>query len=248
MGRAFTRRWSRIAGLWRSGRQPGWRRSAAIAAVLVLAAATVALAAAAIARSAPDDAAAQRPGRPSSSAPAPALVIVPGRPGESAAAIPADQVSAPAVTAYNALDAWYVRAMIMHHGQAVEMATLAPSRARNPQIRAIAERVAVGQNAEIAPMRAWLQARGLDDRLGDHQHGAMRGMQSPAALRTLAAASGDRFDRIFVDLMSDHHQGAVDMATDVLKGGQDAEVERLATAVVAEQTVEIARMREVLGS
>jgi uncharacterized protein (DUF305 family) len=223
-----------------------WRRSAVIAVVLVLSTAIVMVAIAAIARSArDDDTATDRPARPGGSSPA--VVIVPGRPGESASTLPADRVTVPDAAAYNALDTWFVQAMISHHAQAVEMAALAPGRARNPQIRAIAERIGIGQESEIAPMRAWLQARGLDDRLSDHQHGSMRGMQSPAALRALAAANGDGFDRMFVDRMSDHHQGAIDMATEVLKGGKDTEVERLATGIVTEQAVEITRMREAIG-
>jgi uncharacterized protein (DUF305 family) len=218
----------------------------AIAAVLVSGTVASAVAGAVITRSAHDDHTAIDRHAPAGSPP-PALVIVPGRPGEPASTLPADRVTVPGAAAYNPLDTWFVRAMILHHAQAVEMAALAPSRARNPQIRAIAERIAIGQDSEIAPMRAWLKARGLDDRIGDHQHGSMRGMQSPAALRALAAANGDGFDRMFVDLMSDHHQGAIDMATDLLKGGMDTEVERLATGVVAEQAVEITRMRDAIG-
>jgi len=175
-------------------------------------------------------------------------VIVPGRPGESASTVPADQVTAPDGTTYTTMDAWFVRMMIPHHAQAVQMAGLAPSRARSPQIRALAERIAVGQAGEIDRLRAWLTARGLDDRLSDHDHTTMRGMQSPAALRALAAAEGRAFDVLFVDMMAQHHQGAIDMATDVLRVGKDFEVEKLATDIAAEQAVEIARMRDALAA
>jgi uncharacterized protein (DUF305 family) len=75
----------------------------------------------------------------------------------------------------------------------------------------------------------------------------MRGMQSPAAMESLARADGDGFDRMFVDLMSGHHQGGIDMSTELLKAGNDVEVENLATDIAPEQSIEITRMREVVG-
>jgi uncharacterized protein (DUF305 family) len=138
--------------------------------------------------------------------------------------------------------------MIPHHAQAVEMAALAPTRAGNRQIRGLAERIAVAQPGEITQMRAWLSARGLKEELSTHDHGTMRGMQSPAKMRALAAARGDSFDRLFVTMMSEHHQGAIDMATDLLKVGKDLQVEKLATAIAVEQSVEIDRMRDALAS
>jgi uncharacterized protein (DUF305 family) len=180
----------------------------------------------------------------------PVPVIVPGRPGESASVVPSDQIAAPDGSRYNSLDAWFVRMMIGHHQQAVEMAALAPSRARSPQVRAIAERIRVAQGPEIAVLRAWLKARKLGesgDQGAKHDHGTMRGMASPQALRALTSATGPAFDRMFVDLMSAHHQGAIDMCGDVLKVGADERIQELATNIAAEQQAEIARMQELLG-
>jgi uncharacterized protein (DUF305 family) len=70
-------------------------------------------------------------------------------------------------------------------------------------------------------MRGWLQARGLSTDVPGHDHASMRGMQSPEAMRQLAAARGAEFDRLFVRMMSEHHRGAVQMATDLLKVGAD---------------------------
>ncbi len=179
----------------------------------------------------------------------PVPVIVPGRPGESASVVPSDQIAAPDGSRYNSLDAWFVRMMIEHHQQAVEMAALAPSRARSPQVRAIAERIRAAQGPEIAVLRAWLKARRLGesgDEGAEHDHGTMRGMASPQALRALTSATGAAFDRMFVDLMSAHHQGAIDMSSDVLKVGADERIQELATNIAAEQQAEIARMQELL--
>jgi uncharacterized protein (DUF305 family) len=175
-------------------------------------------------------------------------VIVPGRPGEPAKVQPADQVKAPDSNAYSATDVWFVRMMIPHHTQAIEMASLAAGRASNPQIVAIAERIKAAQGPEILLLRAWLKKHGLGEKAEDaaHDHTTMPGMQTPEALRALANAKGDQFDRMFVAMMSAHHQGAIDMAGLRLRSGGDIAVERLANAVGFEQEVEITRMHEIL--
>jgi len=177
----------------------------------------------------------------------PIPVIVPGRPGESASVVPADKITAPDRTRYNSLDVTFVRMMIPHHEQALELAALAPSRVRDPQVRAIAERIRVAQGPEISVLRAWLAERGEADRPGGgHDHATMPGMASPQALSALAGADGAAFDRMFVDLMSAHHQGAIDMCLQVLRGGADERLQKLATDIAAEQRIEISRMRDAL--
>ncbi|WP_406045410.1 DUF305 domain-containing protein [Micromonospora sp. NBC_00898] len=175
-------------------------------------------------------------------------VIVPGRPGESAVARPAQEVRDAAPPRFNSLDVWFVRMMIPHHQQALEMAALAPERAADPRVRAVADRIRAAQGPEIGLMRGWLAARDLPAEVPGHDHGTMRGMQSPEAMRRLAAARGADFDRLFVQMMTEHHQGAVAMATDLLKVGADLTMSEFANSVATEQGVEITRMRELLAS
>jgi uncharacterized protein (DUF305 family) len=219
------------------------RRTYAIAAVvIVLAAGGVALG---LRAAGAEPEAAPTPTATSSPVP----VIVPGRPGESASVVPSDQLAAPDGSRYNSLDAWYVRMMIPHHGQALEMAALAPSRARSPLVRAVAERITVAQGPEIDVFRAWLAARGLSEQDDDkgHDHGAMRGMLPPEAMRALAGLTGDAFDKVFVDMMVVHHEGAIAMCRDVLKVGVDERLHELATGIAAEQSAEISRLRELVA-
>jgi uncharacterized protein (DUF305 family) len=178
-----------------------------------------------------------------------APVIVPGRPGESASVISSDKLPVLEGGGYNVFDVSFIRMMIPHHTQAVQMAALAPSRARNPQLLAIAERIKAAQVPELARLRGWLQNRKLPETDGTHPtHGTMRGMQSAEAMRALAAATGDSFDRLFVTMMIDHHQGAIDMAIDVLKVGLNGEVGEIANGIAGEQTAEIRRIRDAAGS
>ncbi|WP_027661308.1 DUF305 domain-containing protein [Salinispora fenicalii] len=175
-------------------------------------------------------------------------VIVPGRPGEPARVRPADEVRAIATGAHNSLDTWYVQMMIPHHEQALEMSELVPGRAADPQVVALAERIRASQAPEIELLRAWLKARNLPVEVPGHDHDAMRGMQSPEAMRRLAESRGAEFDRLFVEMMSDHHAGAVEMSIDLLKVGAEPILLEFANSVAVEQNVEIGRMRELLGS
>jgi uncharacterized protein (DUF305 family) len=176
-------------------------------------------------------------------------VVIPGRPGESATVLSSDEIVGPDGSTYNQIDVWFVRMMIPHHTQALLMAALAPACTANPQILAIAERVRAAQAPEVASLKAWLRARSLgeDDPSSGHDHASMRGMQTPKAMQELAETRGEAFDRRFVAMMSDHHQGAVDMARDVLELGRNLQVEELATGIAVEQTAEIDRLRAILS-
>nr|MDT0657464.1 DUF305 domain-containing protein [Micromonospora sp. DSM 115978] len=174
-------------------------------------------------------------------------LIAPGRPGETASVTGGGR---PAVPLYNPQEVTFVQMMIPHHTQALRMSAMAPDRAADPRIRALAERVRVSQLPEIQRMRGWLTERDLDSGSppAGHDHLDMPGMQSEAALRDLATASGADFDRLFVAMMTDHHQGAIEMATGVLRVGVDVTVRELATSIATEQAAEIGRMRDLLPS
>jgi uncharacterized protein (DUF305 family) len=218
------------------------RRAYAVIGAVVVAVAGIAVALGVRAAGSDDDPVARASATPTSS---PVPVIVPGRPGESASVIPSDKLPAPDGSLYNDADTFFMRMMIPHHAQALEMAQLAPDRAGHEQIRAVASRITAAQKPEIAVFQAWLKARSLPENVAGHSHAGMKGMQPPEALKALAGLRGDAFDKMFVDMMVAHHDGAVAMATDVLRSGRDQEVERLATGIAAEQQAEIGRMRQI---
>ncbi|WP_405432596.1 DUF305 domain-containing protein [Micromonospora sp. NBC_00617] len=177
--------------------------------------------------------------------PPPPPVLVPGRPGEPAVARSAQELRDDSPPRHNGLDTVFVQMMIPHHEQALEMSTLAQDRAADPRIRAYADRIRAGQGPEIKVLRGWLATRGLPETAPGHDHAGMRGMQSPEAMKRLTAARGVEFDRLFITMMTDHHQGAVTMATDLLSVGVDATLNELATSLATEQAIEIARLREL---
>ncbi|WP_181788722.1 DUF305 domain-containing protein [Streptomyces phytophilus] len=176
-----------------------------------------------------------------------ASVIAPGKPGEEAATIPADEVEeARGEDRPNSADTTYMRDMIEHHGQAIVMTGIAEKHAGSKAVRAIAGRIAAGQQPEIAVMEAWLEENpggGGGGHGGGHE--AMPGMASEADLDRLRAARGGEFDALFLKLMTAHHEGAVKMAEEVLGKGNNEYVEQLATGVIAQQLSEIGRMEKL---
>jgi uncharacterized protein (DUF305 family) len=155
---------------------------------------------------------------------------------------------------FNDTDVAFVRGMIPHHRQAIEMSRLAESRAADPRVLDLAERIEAAQQPEIETLSGWLDQWGVDmghpeDRMGgDMGHGAagMGGMMSEDDMQALAAASGAEFDRLFLEQMVAHHTGAVDMADTEIDDGRNADAVALAESIRADQSAEIAEMERLL--
>ncbi|MEV0239714.1 DUF305 domain-containing protein [Streptomyces sp. NPDC050674] len=175
-------------------------------------------------------------------------VIAPGEPGEANRTLSAEEAADAREEndSPNSADVSYVRMMIEHHAQALVMTELAPRRAGSKDVKRIAERIAAGQKPEIGAMKGWLKSYGKPLKAERHEHATMPGMATPAQLKKLRAAEGKAFDRLFLTLMTTHHQGAITMATDVKGQGNNIRVEEMADEVIAQQTSEITRMRSML--
>jgi len=186
--------------------------------------------------------------RPSISSTPPLRVVLPGKPGDPALVSDSDRVKAPNGSTYNVIDRTFVQMMIVHHAQAIEMAKLAPGRATDPELRALAARIGAAQGPEVAWMRAWLRDRRLPETDPAHDHAGMPGMQTPADLTALAGLTGAAFDRRFVAMMTAHHRGAMTMAGDVAAGGSDEQLREVANEMSVEQGSEIRRMADLGAS
>lgn len=174
-------------------------------------------------------------------------VLVPGKPGEANRTLSAEEAAQQRADddTPNAADVSYARMMIVHHEQALRMTELAAKYARSPDVKRLAARIAAAQGPEIATMRAWLKEYGKDEAGGGHVHGDMPGMATEAQVRELGAARGAAFDALFLTLMITHHEGAITMAADVKAQGNNVRIEEMADDVVAQQTSEITRMRQM---
>jgi uncharacterized protein (DUF305 family) len=148
---------------------------------------------------------------------------------------------------FDANDVMFAQMMIPHHSQAVELSALAEANTTNPVILDLASRIDGVQHTEIHTMEAWLAAAGSS--AVDHgSHGmSMPGMVGAADMAALEKARGAEFDVLFLSHMIQHHEGAIDMANDVLATTKNDDVAALATAIVAAQTAEIDEMYALLG-
>jgi uncharacterized protein (DUF305 family) len=182
-------------------------------------------------------------------------VIQPGAPGEPNTT--GDPDPAERSSEWNHTDVAFMQMMIPHHHQALEMSALAEKHARSKAVRTLAERIRGAQAPEIQAMSAWLDERNIEVPRADadpkefdhsqHGHNAMMGMMTPAQMKELAAARGEKFDRLFLRGMIRHHASAVDMAEDAARDGTDMIVGEMTADVAATQSAEIVRMEELLA-
>jgi uncharacterized protein (DUF305 family) len=192
-----------------------------------------------------------------------APVVQLGGPGEEGKTLSPDEAEAIEEPTWTDADVEFVQMMLPHHQQALEMTALVEDRAADPDLAQLAERIEVSQQDEIALLEEWLSERGemVSGMHGEHGghgdhgdqgggHQDMPGMLTPAQLDQLARAEGRRFDRLFLQGMIRHHEGAVVMVETLLtggEGGQESEVFQLASHIGTDQQVEIAAMKERLG-
>jgi uncharacterized protein (DUF305 family) len=186
--------------------------------------------------------------------PAPRIVR-PGAPGEDARIIGLEELRAPTSLPHTRADVLFMQGMIPHHAQALDMAALVEERTESEDIRLLARRIEISQRDEIALMGTWLERRG-EKVPGEHAHHMMEdhlmpGMLTAEDMATLAAARGPEFDRLFLEFMIMHHEGAIFMVRELFSSpgaGQETDIFTFASHVDADQQIEIRRMRRMLAS
>jgi len=162
---------------------------------------------------------------------------------------------------YSDADVDFMTGMIPHHAQAVIMAGWAPTHGARHDVAVLCERIVVGQRDEIHLMQTWLRDRGLSvpDEHSTRMHMKMPngmehdmlmpGMLNDEEMAALDKARGPEFDRLFLQGMIKHHQGAIDMVDVLMKSygaAQDDTVFKFANDVFADQNIEIDRMKQML--
>jgi uncharacterized protein (DUF305 family) len=185
------------------------------------------------------------------------VVVQPGAPGKPSRRLP------PSTTAKlpprSQAEVEFMRGMIMHHGQAVEMTALISSRTENKDLRSLGARIRSSQSDEIKFMRRWLAAHGEpvsmqmpqmpDMDMSQQSMPLMPGMLTPEQMEALRKAKDGAFDQLFLSGMIQHHNGAVTMVKDLFDtagAGQDAEVFDFATDADNAQRAEIRIMQTMM--
>lgn len=184
----------------------------------------------------------------------------------AASATPASTSRGTAAGAVAAADVAFAQLMIPHHEQAVAMADLALKQATTKPVKDLAVQIKAAQGPEIAKLQSWLTEWGAPLEMqgaatssaGGHDMGAMdmsghdmggmdmSGMMSDDDMKTLAAAKGNDFDRMWLGMMIVHHEGAVEMAKQARTATENLDVQQLADAIITGQTAEIATMNKLV--
>ena len=151
---------------------------------------------------------------------------------------------APATPQPNEADVTFTQSMIPHHQQAIDMAQAIKTRTTRPELVQLAGAITTTQGAEITRMRQWLQAWGKPEAMPgmDHDQTAMPGMMGQDEMDQLMGLKGTQFDLAFVDMMSRHHQGAIQMASTELTDGSLPEVKQLAQQIITSQQREVSQL------
>lgn len=203
----------------------------------------------------------------SPSTPAPAgdgpRIVQPGAPGQAGRSFSADELDQVEGVTYTEADVRFMQMMIPHHAQALDMTALVRQHAASRAVRQMGLRMEISQRDEISLMSTWLRERDEDVepnmhammgmpgmRMVDGVH-LMDGMLTPAEMQELASARGEAFDRLFLEGMIRHHQGAIDMVDRLFAtsgAAQESTVFKFAEDVGADQMMEIERMQALLDS
>jgi uncharacterized protein (DUF305 family) len=182
------------------------------------------------------------------------VIIQPGPPGEPGREITAEEASNLAGILYTQADVKFMQGMISHHAQALTMTDLVGERSQSPDLHSLAKRIELSQADEIDMMQEWLRSQGEEVTAIDahHAHGAelMPGMLTPEQMQSLEQAASVDFDRLFLEYMISHHQGALMMVEDLLsnpRAAQESTVFGFAADIIADQSMEIDRMAGMLA-
>lgn len=182
-------------------------------------------------------------------------IVQPGAPGESSREISAEEAADLASVRYSAADVRFMQNMIAHHRQAVDMAELVEGRSNRDSLNDLADRVALSQEDEISFMEGWLRDRGesVPGPMAHHdmdEDERMAGMATPEQMAELEASSGAAFNSLFLQLMIEHHEGALTMVDELLEqrgSAHDPVLFEFTNEVTTDQGNEIERMTAMLA-
>jgi uncharacterized protein (DUF305 family) len=180
-------------------------------------------------------------------------IVQPGAPGQAGRTLSPEELAKLSPPAHNGADTAFMQRMIPHHAQALEMTALVEGRSQSADVPLLAERIEISQRDEIAQMQRWLTDRGLAVPTPHANHPGhdtlMPGMLNDHQLAQLEQARGAEFDRLFLQLMIRHHEGALVMVQELYAsgGGLEPASDRFAREVNADQNIEINRMRDILA-
>ena len=144
---------------------------------------------------------------------------------------------------FSGADIMFAQMMIPHHEQALLMSGFAETRSSNEEVKKLARQIYAEQEPEIAQMKLWLEKTNSSIDMG-HDMG-MNGMLTDSEIEAMKSATGKAFDRLFLEGMIAHHEGAIHMA-EMIVDSDNAEAKKLGQSIQVTQQREIDLMKEML--
>jgi uncharacterized protein (DUF305 family) len=171
--------------------------------------------------------------------------------------------TAPNGDTYNDADVEFATSMIPHHAQAIQMVTLTDARTLDPEVKQLGATIRDTQAPEVEAMVRWLTAWGkeIPETSNDHVNGGhdlgempemdnadMPGMMSAEEMEALMNASDAEFQEMFLEMMQEHHEGAIEMARTEQAEGEFPDAIEMAKSIVTSQQAEIDQIEQLLAS
>ena len=156
------------------------------------------------------------------------------------------------VTSVKVTDIQFLDMMMPHHADGVKMARMGIEKAQNPGVKALAEKMAAGQEKDIEEMQKM-----RDDKFSQQPKAEMMTVKgrritlemmekmSREDLQKLEAATGTEFDRVFLDVFTKHHRMAIDMSKEETGKGEEADVKKKAREIISVQTKELGEINRL---
>lgn len=144
---------------------------------------------------------------------------------------------------FSGADIMFAQMMIPHHEQALLMSGFAETRSSNEEVKKLARQIYAEQEPEIAQMKLWLEKTNSSMDMG-HDMG-MNGMLTDSEIEAMKSATGKAYDRLFLEGMIAHHEGAIHMA-EMIVDSDNAEAKKLGQSIQVTQQREIDLMKEML--
>ena len=169
----------------------------------------------------------------------------------------ADADAGDGAASFNDADIAFAQGMVPHHQQAVEMAQLAEQRAESAEVKDLAADIEAAQAPEIEQLTTWLQDWEAESPTPSMDHGDMghgdassdlSGMMTAEDMGMLEDTRGAGFDEMFLTMMIEHHEGAVEMAETEVDEGENADAIAMAEQIITTQEAEIKQMEQLLRS
>ena len=156
-----------------------------------------------------------------------------------------DHMNHSSISELSGADIMFLQMMIPHHQQAVDISELALKKSKDAELLALATSIREGQAEEILLMTQWLKDAGEGLDMGHSMHDQMGGMLDEAELAALQSATGATFDRLWLQGMTGHHDGALHM-TQMIEDATNETIKKFGQEIVSMQSSQIKQMKVML--